>query len=208
MIETKSAFARRLGVHKSQITRAAQAGRLVLASDGRVEVELSVERWYATKAGRDDVAARHAANRDGGGATVAAGDDRGLNGPELPVATGGATLRATGATGAFLETRAEATARKESAGADLLELERAQKLGALIARDDADAAMQFIGAALRAALDVMPDQTAPLVAPITALEEVHEILVEAGRSVLAAVGEAIERQRGALEATHAAKGAA
>lgn len=65
MIETRTAFARRIGVHKSQITRAAQAGRLVLTADGRVNVEASIERWHATKGGRDDVAARHAANRGG-----------------------------------------------------------------------------------------------------------------------------------------------
>jgi len=63
MIETKAAFARRLGVHKSQITRAAQAGRVVLTPDGRIDVEASVQRWYATKGGRADVAARHEARR-------------------------------------------------------------------------------------------------------------------------------------------------
>lgn len=204
MIETKAAFARRLNVHKSQITRAAQAGRLVLLADGMVDVEASVERWYATKAGRDDVSARHAANRRGGGSEAGAGGESGANGLQ--------SIPATGATGAatdgLLETRAAAQARKESAGADLLELERAQKLGALISREDCDAAMKFIGAALRAALDVMPDQTAPLVAPITALDQVHEVLADAARSVLAAVGDAIERQRIELEAIHAGKGAA
>lgn len=202
MIETKSAFAKRLGVDKSTITRAAQAGRLVLTSDGRVEVELSVERWYATKAGRIDVAARHAANRGGAGGMGAPADDRAASGLDSIPATA-ATGHGHGATGrgeGGVETRSEAQARKDSVAADLLELERAQKLGALIARDDAYAAMKFIGGALRAALDVMPDQTAPLVAPIMDLEEVRELLAEAGRSVLAAVGDAIERQRRELEA--------
>ena len=204
MIETKTAFALRLGVHKSQITRAAHAGRLVLMKDGMVDVEASVERWYATKAGRDDVSARHAANRAGGDASGAASADPAASGPQSIPATGATG----GATDGMLETRAAAQARKESAGADLLELERAQKLGALILREDVDAAMKFIGAAMRAALDVMPDQTAPLVAPITALDQVHEILADAARSVLASVGEAIERQRLELEAAYAGQGAA
>jgi hypothetical protein len=206
MIESKTAFARRLGVHKSQITRAAQAGRLVLTADGRVEVEASIPLWYATKGSRDDVAARHAAQRGAGAANAGAAGLTGqgagesaANGLDSHPATGGATAATDGA----LETRAAAQARKESAGADLLELERAQKLGALIAREDADAAMKFIGGALRAALDIMPDQTAPLVAPITGLDEVHALLREAAQSVLASVGEAIERQRRELEAVKA-----
>ena len=197
MIETKSAFARRIGVHKSQITRAAQAGRVALTADGKVEIESSIELWNATKGNREDVAARHAANRAKGDTDGAPTTETQPNGPDSIPATNPKTATPT-ATDGMLETRAAAQARKESAGADLLELERAQKLGALIAREDCDAAMKFIGATLRAALDVMPDQTAPLVAPITALDQVHEVLAEAARSVLAAVGDAIERQRVSL----------
>jgi hypothetical protein len=61
-LESKAAFARRLGVNKSTITRAAQAGRLVLQGD-LVDVEASLARWQATQAGRTDVAERHAAQR-------------------------------------------------------------------------------------------------------------------------------------------------
>ncbi|MGB3742465.1 MAG: hypothetical protein WA968_10450 [Castellaniella sp.] len=62
ILESKAAFARRLGVNKSTITRAAQAGRLVMQGD-QVNVEASLARWHATQGGRTDVAERFAAQR-------------------------------------------------------------------------------------------------------------------------------------------------
>ena len=61
--ESRAAFARRLGVNRSTVTRAVQDGRLVLTDTGRVLVELSLRRWHETKGGRTDVEARHADNR-------------------------------------------------------------------------------------------------------------------------------------------------
>ncbi|MGE4340205.1 MAG: hypothetical protein AB7E55_30270 [Pigmentiphaga sp.] len=61
-LESKAAFARRLGVNKSTITRAAQAGRLVMDGD-LVDIEASLTRWHATKGGRTDVEERFAAQR-------------------------------------------------------------------------------------------------------------------------------------------------
>lgn len=61
-VESKAAFARRLGVNKSTISRAAQAGRLVMRGN-QVDIEASLARWHATQGGRADVAERHAAQR-------------------------------------------------------------------------------------------------------------------------------------------------
>lgn len=62
--ETPAAFGRRLGVHKSTITRAIQAGRLILGADGLLDIADSLRQWTATQTGsRPDVAARHAAKR-------------------------------------------------------------------------------------------------------------------------------------------------
>jgi hypothetical protein len=58
--------------------------------------------------------------------------------------------------------------------------------------------MKFLGAAVRAALDVFPDQTAPILAPTTDLNETHALLTEACRSALYDIGVAIERQHEAL----------
>jgi len=61
--ETPAAFARRLGVHKSTISRAIAAGRLHL-DGGFLDVDASMRLWQATKPGlRPDVLARHAAKR-------------------------------------------------------------------------------------------------------------------------------------------------
>lgn len=60
---TRSAFARLLGVHKSNVTRGVQAGRVLLDADGLVLVAQSLERWRATAGPRLDVAERHAAAR-------------------------------------------------------------------------------------------------------------------------------------------------
>ena len=60
---TRAQFARLLGVNRSTVTRWADAGRLVLLPDGSVDAEASLGRIRATSGGRDDVAARHAAQR-------------------------------------------------------------------------------------------------------------------------------------------------
>jgi DNA adenine methylase len=57
----------------------------------------------------------------------------------------------------------------------------------------------FVGAAVRAQADVYADQTTPLVAPITDLHEVHEILAQSRKDELAALGQVIEQQRAELQ---------
>lgn len=59
-------FAALLGCDKSHITRLKQQGRLVMVGEGRnalVDIEASKARIAATEGGRDDVAARHAAEK-------------------------------------------------------------------------------------------------------------------------------------------------
>jgi len=60
MKENAAAFARRLGVHKSNVTRAIQSGRLIRDADGLLDIAANLLRWQETKAGtRPDVSARH-----------------------------------------------------------------------------------------------------------------------------------------------------
>lgn len=56
-------FAALLGCNKSHVTRLKQHGRLVLTTDGLVDIEASKARIAETEGGRDDVAARHAADK-------------------------------------------------------------------------------------------------------------------------------------------------
>jgi len=77
MTETKAQFAKRLGVNKSTVTRYGQAGRLVLAPNGKVKVEESLRLINATKGHRIDVSEKHGQMRDElqDDANVAVGDE-------------------------------------------------------------------------------------------------------------------------------------
>lgn len=169
---SQSDYAKRKGWNRSTVTRLKQAGRLVMV-DGLVDVEATEARLADTAGGRDDVAARHAAGR-GEVEKVSRG------GTPPPRVVGG-------------EIRADAQARKESALADLAEMEAAEKRGALIPKEDVDAALKALGASVRARLDVLADQLAPVVAPVTEMDEVHALLAEQFRAVLAGVADDLAR---------------
>jgi hypothetical protein len=64
-VESRADFAARIGVNKSTVTRWAQAGRLVLADDGAVDIDASIQRLDATRGIRHDVAERWRQYRDG-----------------------------------------------------------------------------------------------------------------------------------------------
>lgn len=191
--EIRAQFATRLGVNRSTVTRWAEQGRLIEA-DGRIDVEASLARLQATSGGRDDVKLRHALARAAKNASGAA-EGQGQGQSATPLAETGATAAPADPAGLPRgESRADAQARKEAAQADLAEMEVKQKRGDLIPREDVDAALRAMGAAVRAAMDVFPDQTAPLVAPVTVLDECHLVLQEQCRNVLAGIADQLARQ--------------
>jgi hypothetical protein len=165
MKETRAAFARRLGVNKSTITRAEQAGRIVMA--GRlVDVERSIERWYATKGGRADVEARHAENR---GAEVSAGQADAENGtagrkPRATTQPDG-DGSATGGQGGSARTRYKAIAMQYEN--QQIKLEMALRRGLRYPLPAVRREAAGIGATLRAAIERIIDQTAPRLAVMT-----------------------------------------
>lgn len=186
---SKSDFAKLLGLVPSYVTALIKAGRVVLDGEGRaarVRVAESLALIEATQAGRFDVARRHAAARRQG-----ANEGGGI--PLLRSTTENAAKRDSD--DAEPERLVDAKTRKESAQADQEEMKAAQMAGNLIAREDVDAAMKFLGAAVRAAMDVFPDQTAPVLCAVTDLNETHALLTESCRNVLLDIGAAIERQR-------------
>ena len=190
---TKSDFAKHLGLVPSYVTALIKAGRVVLDGEGRaarVKVAESLALIEATQAGRFDVARRHAAARRQG-AIIGAGDTTPRPTPE------NASKRDPES--ADPERLVDAKTRKESAQADQEEMKAAQMAGNLIAREDVDAAMKHLGAAVRAAMDVFPDQTAPILAPVADLNETHALLTEACRNVLFDIKAAIERQKEELQ---------
>ena len=190
--EHQAAFARRMGVNKSTICRGAKNGRLVLSTDGRIEVEASLVRWAETSGGRDDVAARHAANRGAEIPKAQPGDDRPVAGQNNDATNQPNPVQRTS------ESRSDAQARKESAAADLLEMEKAKLQGNLIPREDVDTALKAFATATRSRLDVLADQLAPVVAPVTSMSGVHALLSEYFRQVLAGIADDLQRHEVSL----------
>lgn len=193
-IITFTEFARLQGVRPSYVTKLKDHGRLVLTEDGkRVRVAESIALIEQTAGGRIDVSARHAAARAAG--NEISPSDR----PKVTEPGKNAANAKDERKGGQDERLVDAKLRKESAQADQEEMKAAQMRGELIPREDVEAAMKFIGGAVRAALEVFPDQTAPLVAPISDMTEIHEALTQACRDALHGIGEAIERQKKELE---------
>lgn len=189
---TRAGFARMLGINRSTVTRWAEVGRLVLDDYGNVRVEESRRRLGETSGGRDDVAARWASQR------VASMSAPQPDPENAPTARSAPATGNNGGNAAGVETRSEAQARKEAASADLMEIELAQKRGNLIPKEDVDAALKSFAAGVRARLDVLADQLAPVVAPVADMDEVHALLAEHARGVLAAVADDMARQAAAL----------
>jgi hypothetical protein len=168
----------------------------VMTEDGkRVLVAESLRRMAETRGARDDVAARWAALA---GAEIPEPPAAAAVAPQAPSAPPAGDEVAE-----LRQSRAEAEARKAAAQADQEEMKAAQMRGDLIPREEVEAALTFVGGAIRSALDLLPDQTAPVVAPVTALDEVHAVLQDAARNTLESIVQAIARQRAEL----AAKGA-
>lgn len=174
-LETKAAFARRLGVNKSTITRAAQAGRLVLEG-GKVNVERSLAQWHATAgAVRPDMVAHWAVQRGAQLPAPQPGAENALT-PDLAslpgiVALGlplqqltapGASTAITDAGEELSRTHYKAlTLQYENASIKLdIALRRHQRYALPAVRRESRA----LGATLRASVERLIDQTAPRLA--------------------------------------------
>lgn len=198
MIETKAAFARRIGINKSNVTRAAQAGRIVLTPGGMVDVEKSVQRWYETKGGRDDVAARHAENR---GAVGQGQQPKAENGTAARFSATPAQPAGEGnATGGDGNTRTRYKAVAMQYENQSIKLEMALRRGlryplALVKREAFG-----IGSSLRAAVERVIDQCAPRLAVMSSdLDRRRLLEAELRRlrwSVKAELPRALRRMRG------------
>lgn len=176
--ESFADFARRLGVARSTVTRAAQAGRLVLVGrpgGGKaVRVLESLQRLEATRGLRDDVAERHAAQR---GQPLPAASGVGVVGVaevSATAATGpnrgdaGAGQGAGPAEAANAGLRAVHQRRALSASNSLLQVTLELQRGDRFPRDAVLAEAQGLGTSLRAGVERLIDQTAPRLAAAAA----------------------------------------
>ncbi len=198
-LESKAAFARRIGVNKSTITRAAQAGRLVL--DGEmVDVEQSLARWHATQGGRTDVAARHAAQR--GQAipalpTPCAAQENavaGLYDPGAGMVAGMVAAQPDAQPeGADTDGGIDRTAFKAMAlryENEAIKLEMALRRHLRYPLEDVRREAQALGMTLRAGVERLIDQTAPRLAAMTGTAEREALL----RAEVAALGRAFRAE--------------
>jgi hypothetical protein len=194
---TLSEFATQQGWRPSYVTKLKNANRLVLTKDGRVRVKQSRELIEQTAGRRSDVAARHAETRNQNAQEPRHVEEQQKPAkekrPSRSVAEQKDELKQANLAKALAESR------RVQALADKEEMERDRLAGNLVPREEVDAAFKFIGAAVRAQADVYADQTTPLVAPITDLHEVHEILAQSRKDELAALGLVIEQQRAELQ---------
>jgi hypothetical protein len=163
---TLSEFATQQGWRPSYVTKLKNANRLVLTKDGRVRVKQSRELIEQTAGRRSDVAARHAETRNQNAQEPRhveeqqkpAKEKRSSKAPVEQLHEG-LTLKEM----ALRIKHAEMVAKE--AEARIKRFDADQKAGNLIPREEVDAAMKFIGGAVRAQADVYADQTTPLVAP-------------------------------------------
>ncbi|THF61411.1 hypothetical protein E6C76_20225 [Pseudothauera nasutitermitis] len=169
---TFKAFAEIIGCRPSYVTELRKSGRLVLTDDGRaVRVAESIARIEATRdPSRAGVAERHAAQRGAPLATV--GDDApGGDVPEEPDTEGNPDYQLW-------------KARRERAAALREEMRLAEEAKEYLRRGDAAAVVAEAFVMLRAGLEALPDNLAPVVAGENDEGRVRVLLAEEIESIL------------------------
>lgn len=179
---TQAAFARHLNVRPSYVKKLKDTGRLVMVSDTLIDVEASEARIRETAdPGKVAVAERHAARRAGQAAAVDAhktaktAADPGE--PEAPEVPGTPDYQ-------------KARARKESANADLAEMEARTRAGQLMETAAVMAAVADAGATMRTNLATLSAILAPQLATMADENQIRLLLED---HIEQALGELVER---------------
>lgn len=156
---TRADFARHLGVHRSVVTRAVQAGKIPVEADGSIDFEKAAAAWHANAGGRADVAARHAAQRGSPIPNPIQGEKN------APAARFDGSDAYGGDPGELADgQRAHAKALLMRFENDLLKIEMALRRGLRFERADVRREAANLGAMLRAGLERIIDQCAPRLA--------------------------------------------
>lgn len=155
---SQAAFARQQGWSRSYVTQLKHDGRVVMSEDGKkVLVEASLARIQATEdPNREDVKQRFAAERSAKAADET-DDADGLD-----------------SNSSYQEARAV----KERFNALSAKLAYEREAGTMIEASEVNKAGAELGTHIRTALENMPDQLAPELAPISDPARVHAVLVE------------------------------
>ncbi len=189
MIESQAAFARRMRWSRSRVTQLKRAGRLVMAGK-RVDVEASKKRIKETESGQPQHAthrSRLEEKRNRGKAANQSQADLGGEGTEQTQGEGG---------GYTPDARAYWERREAAARAQTREIELRKLKGKLVEIVDVRDAGREAGTAVRAVLENLADQLAPVLAVETDEPQVHRLLREQMDQVLvdiiARIGKATE----------------
>lgn len=154
---TLADFARHIGVNKSSVTRAVQAGRIQKEADGSIDFAKAAAAWHANSGGRGDVAARHAAQR---GRVVGSTHQSAENEPAGQIAQTAAID--TGITDTSGRQKAQTT--RMHFENQQIKLEMALRRGLRFERSIVKREAHGLGAMLRAGIERVIDQTAPRLA--------------------------------------------
>lgn len=158
-VESMAAFARRLGVARSTVTRWAKAGHIELAPNGKVRVEESLRRLEQMQGARPDVAARHATKR---GKSITAAGSHAEQTADASVET---AHEKTGASPVSIEAAlADYKAQMLKFRNSLTKLEIALERGDWLVRDAHNRRMGELGKRLRQSLENLADSLAPRMA--------------------------------------------
>ena len=155
MTETKAQFAKRLGVNKSTVTRYHQAGRLVLAPNGKVKIEDSLRLIASTKGHRGDVSEKHGQSHG----AVAQNATEGVADDDMS-----ATVEMVGFDRATLK------AQTLTYGNKILELEAAKVAGAVLDKDEFLKQVGQAGRSFRVGIERLIDNLAPVLVNVHGTE--------------------------------------
>ena len=176
--ETRADFARRMGWHRSSVTRAVEDGRVVLA-DGKVDVEASLARIEA-------MASPSAHHRAHAQQLEEARETKQAPADVPPVVKDGIEA---------LNLRLKAAeADKREHEADMARMSRETMAGNLIAREDVEFVLDDLGAILRSLMENRADRLAPVVHPLQSIEETHAAIAEDSQDVLQTVHDQLQRR--------------
>lgn len=177
--ETKSDFAKRLGINKSHLSRGKALEWLVL-ENGLVNVEESLRRREAWASPQPHHRAHAAALEEGRQQPNADAQK-----------AGSATLHSDMEE---LNKRLKAAeVNKREHEAEKARMEAETMAGNLIAKEDVDFALDDFGASLRSLMENFADRYAPVIHPLQSLDDVHRALDEAATDILQTVHDQLAR---------------
>lgn len=189
--ETKSAFAKRLGINKSHLSRGKALEWLVL-ENGLVNVEESLRRresWASPQPHhRAHAAALEEGRRQGKNA------DPVYPKPPAPPSPPKSASATQHHDMEDLNKRLKAAeVNKREQEAEKARMETEQMAGNLIAKEDVNFALDDFGATLRSLMENFADRYAPVIHPLQTLDDVHRALDEAATDILQTVHDQLAR---------------